>query len=134
MRARLEPARLRADYERLRGDALTGGALTGGALGWRWGGSLIARAGVAGWIRTWSEHAAASEEAIVTSPATLHPSTLPTLERLGLTSSASGTGTAAGTATGTVVGAPRDGEAIVALLALMLRGLLTSATCAGANA
>ena len=53
---------MRSDYERLRRDALERGA-----LGWRWGGSVLARAGVAAWIRAWSEHAAAGEEAIVTS-------------------------------------------------------------------
>jgi hypothetical protein len=120
-RARLEPTRLRGDYERLRDDALAGGA-----MGWRWGRSLIARAGVAGWIRTWSEHAAATEEAIVKSPATPYPSGMPTLERFGPAGSASGTGTAAS--------APRDREAIVALLALMLRGLLSGVPGAGANA
>ena len=60
------------------------------------------------------------------SPATPHPSSMPTPERLSPTSNASGTGTAAS--------APRDREAIVALLALMLRGLLSGVPGAGANA
>ncbi len=59
------------------------------------------------------------------SPATRHPSTMPTLaERLGPTSNA----------TGAAAGAARDRDAIVALLALMLRGLLTGAPRARANA
>ena len=108
-------------YERLRGDALAGGA-----HGWRWGRSLIARAGVAGWIRAWSEHTAANDEAIVKSPATPRPSTILEAQQLGATSGTSGSCTA--------VSAPRDREAIVALLALMLRGLLSGAQSVGANA
>ena len=60
------------------------------------------------------------------SPATVRPATMPTLEQLGATSGASGVGAAAG--------APRDREAIVTLLALMLRGLLSGAQSVGANA
>jgi hypothetical protein len=105
---------VRSDYERLRRDALERGA-----LGWRWGGSVLARAGVAAWIRAWSEHAAAGEEAIVTSPATPQRSSMATLAPPGPTSDAAAAG---------------EGDAIVALLALMLRGLLTGASRAGANA
>jgi len=63
---------------------------------------------------------------MVSSPATLHPASLPTFERLGPASGASAAGGAAGAAP--------QGDAIVALLALMLRGLLTGAPHAGVNA
>jgi len=105
---------VRSDYERLRRDALERGA-----LGWRWGGSVLARAGVAAWIRAWSEHAAAGEEAIVTSPATPRRSSMATLAPPGPMSDAAAAG---------------EGDAIVALLALMLRGLLTGAPRAVATA
>jgi hypothetical protein len=114
---------LRGDYERLRADALTGGA-----QGWRWGGSILARAGVAGWIRTWSLHAARHEGAIMNSIATMRAPALATPEPLGRSS---------GAPVGAAVGAaqqPGQAEAIVALLALMLRGLLNRASRAGANA
>jgi hypothetical protein len=62
----------------------------------------------------------------VKSPAKARPAIMPTLEQLGATSDAWGMGVAAG--------APRDREAIVTLLALMLRGLLKAAPRAGANA
>lgn len=51
----LDAARLRADYEHLRADALAGGG-----QGWRWGRSVLVRAGLAAWIATWSEHAVAN--------------------------------------------------------------------------
>jgi hypothetical protein len=88
-------------------------ALEGGTLGWRWGGSVLARAGVAAWIRASSEYAAAGEEAIVTSPATPQQSSMATFTTLGLTSRELAAG---------------EGDAIVTLLALMLRGLLTGAS------
>jgi len=46
---------LLADYEQLRADSLAG---TG--QGWRWAQVLLARSGLAAWIATWSEHAAAA--------------------------------------------------------------------------
>lgn len=52
---KLDSRALLADYEQLRADALTGGG-----RGWRWAQVLLARSGLAAWIATWSEHAAAA--------------------------------------------------------------------------
>lgn len=75
-------ALLRADYEQLRADALSAGG-----QGWRWGRALLARAGLAVWLTTWSEHAAAnvkSHQPAPRAPATLVGDTEPLVSVLAL--------------------------------------------------
>lgn len=117
----LEPARLRRDYERLRADAVAGGP-----RGWRWGRGVLQRAGVAGWMRVWSDHVRAGQELGVNPPSRANRSQL-TMQ--GAAAAAGGSRLpAAACGAGTL---PVDADAIVTLLAQLVRGVLDATAGAG---
>lgn len=119
----LEPARLRRDYERLRGDAVAGGA-----GGWRWGRSVLERAGVAAWMRVWSDHSRAGLELGMNRPPA-HANRGPAqLGAWGAASSSSRLPVESRDA-----GAlPIDADAIARLLAQLVRGFLDATLAPGA--
>ena len=116
----LEPARLRRAYERLRADAVAGGPQA-----WRWGGSVLERAGVAAWMRVWNDHVRAEQElGMNRSPERAdrgHPQS-------GAWGAATGGPPVAACGAGTL---PVDAEAVVRLLAQLVRGFLDAAPGAG---
>ena len=118
----LEPARLRGDYERLRGDAVAGGA-----GGWRWGRSVLERAGIAAWMRVWSDHCRAGLELGVNRPPA-HANRGPT--QLGAWGAATGSRLPAASCGAGAL--PVDADAIVRLLAQLVRGVLAASSRAGA--
>lgn len=101
---------MRVAYERVRAAALTGE--------WgRWGLGVLARAGVAAWMRAWREHAGADGETPGTprgGPLVRGASRLSAPRRPDATS-----GVAGGTP-----GVAGETAPVVTLLALMLRGML----------
>jgi len=118
----LEPARLRRDYERLRA-----AAVAGGPRGWRWGRSVLQRAGVAGWMRAWSDHARAGQELSMNVPSRAKRGQLTLLGERGAAAAGSRLPVAACGA-GTL---PVDADAIVTLLAQLVRGVLDATPGAG---
>ena len=106
---------MRRDYERLRAEAIAGDV-----QGWRWGRSVVERSGVAAWMRAWSDHARAEQEVSMNRQ--------PTRPNPGNHTMLGACGTAAMTSlplasfgAGSV---PVDADAIVTLLAQLLRGVL----------
>ena len=120
----LEPARLRRAYERLRA-----AAIAGDVQGWRWGRSVLQRSGVAAWMRAWSDHARAEQE--VSMNRQRNPPNPGNHTMLGAWGAAAGASLpVASFGAGTV---PVDADAIVRLVAQLLRGVLDTTARAAAT-
>lgn len=116
----LESARLRRDYERLRA-----AAVAGGPRGWGWGRGVLERAGVAGWMRVWGDHTRAGQEPSMSPPSRANRGHLTLLSERG---AADGRLPVPAGGAGTV---PVDADAIVRLLAQLVRGFLDATPAAG---
>jgi len=119
----LEPARLRRDYERLRA-----AAIAGGPRGWGWGRSVLERAGVAAWMRVWNDHTRAGPELGVNRPPAC--ANRSHLTMLGAPGAAIGSWLPVPACGAGAV--PVDVDAIVALLAQLVRGSLAATPGTGA--